>query len=343
MPRTPTQHLIRRFSRRLRPLGTLDRLVETLRTLQLVTSREDPFFLARGLELVVEHTRADLAYLVTVDLERLETQWWWPEREGEPGPSPLAPFCRWLLENPFRTLVVRDAHEEPHRSRFPGGPPPGLGALAGTALWGEGKVKALLFVQFREPHPLDRPELALLDSVAGFLARALEVETLKFALRRMENALAITRAVVEDSSIQDNATKLPNLRYLDIWMQANLAGVTGRELMTVATWQMAVEDPAELKRLRETTEAVRGGDLLVSCGQGRFLLLLQNTPKGLGHIFLLRLRQKLGERPMGATLWVPGADDSQLESVRRRTEQALAESRTLDRPALVWRLLEEGA
>ena len=59
----------------------------------------------------------------------------------------------------------------------------------------------------------EMPDLAILDAVSCFLGRLLEVEDLKFSLRRLENALAITKAVVEDSSIYDPKMSLPNLRY----------------------------------------------------------------------------------------------------------------------------------
>lgn len=97
-----------------------------------------------------------------------------------------------------------------------------------------------------------------------------------------------------------------------------------------------------MKRVREVAERIRGGDLLVSMGHGQFLLILQRTPKGLGQVFLTRLREKLGALPMGATIWVPGTDDVRLESARRRLEAAMAESQAMAMPALVWRMPEAG-
>lgn len=342
MSPSPSTHLVRRWSKRVQPLNTLDRLVEALKTLLLVTSREDPFFLSRGLELLRENLGADLAYLVTLEGKVGDTQWWVPETPDSGPPPPVPQFCNFLLENPFRTLVLRNVAESPQVPGHLDIAAQGIAAAAGTVLWGDGVIKALLFVHFNSPQPLERPELALLDSVAGFLARVLEVENLKFSLRRLEDALAITRAVVEDSSIQDTQTKLPNLRYLEIWLQANLSGAArDREVMTLATWHLDLGDPDALGRLRAAAEQVRGGDLLVSGGHGRFLLILQRTPKGLGHIFLLRIRAKLGEVAMGATVWMPARDDNRLEAARQRMDSALVEAQATGDAPLVWNLLQE--
>jgi hypothetical protein len=318
----------------------MDCLVEALHTLLMVTPREDPFFLAHGLELLVKNMAGDLAYLVMVEGDALETQWWFPENKGGEAPPYIPSFCRWLLENPFRTLVLRDIATDEHWKDDPELIGLDLGAAAGAVLWEGGHVKGLVFVHYAKAHAFTRAELALLDAVAGFLGRILEVEDLKSSLSRLENALAITKAVVEDSSLQDPATKLPNLRYLDIWLKANLNVAATREEMTVAEWLLPIRSPEELIRIRETAEWIRGGDLLVSEGKGRFMLILQRTRKGLGHIFLLRLRHKLGELPMGATVWVPGADDTHLESVRVRLESAVEESRRMLQPSLVWRMPE---
>jgi hypothetical protein len=340
MPVLTPRRLLHRYAHRIKPeKRALDGLVEALQTLLRLTSREDPFFLMHGLELLLENLGGACAYLVMMGGETLEAQWWVPSREDEPGPEPVPSFCRWLQDNPFRTLALRDIRNDPHWQDDPVLAKRGIRAAAGAALWGEGRLKGLVFVHYPDPHRFSRPELALLDAVAGFMGRILESEDLKFALSRLENSLAITKAVVEDSSIHDPATKLPNLRYLDIWLKANLSLASpDRELMTIAEWHLPGDARAQAALIREVAEGVRGGDLLVSLGKGRFLLILQRMPKGMGHIFLLRLRHRLGELPMGATLWVPGVDDAHLESARRRIASAIARSAAMERPALVWEL-----
>jgi hypothetical protein len=333
MPR----HLKSRYARRLAPgRRALEELVEAIQTLLQVTSKEDPLFLVHGLELLVAHLHCARAILVTVAGSVLETQWWSPD--GRTVPERVPSLCRWLLENPHRTLVLRDVPQDLNWRDDPDLRRQGIQAAAGAALWENGTVRGLVLLHFEAPRPFSRAELALLTAVAGYLSRILEIETLKSTLRDLENSLAITRAVVEDSSIQDPATDLPNLRYLEIWLKANLAAASReQEVMTVAEWYLSVESSEGLRRMKEVAERIRGGDLLVSMGHGRFLLVLQRTPKGLGQIFLHRLRPKLGPLPMGATLWVPGVDDIRLDSVLKRLEHAVEESRAQTTPDLVWR------
>jgi GGDEF domain-containing protein len=323
--------------------GILNELVEAIQTLLQVTSREDPLFLAHGLELLVQHLRADQAFLVIQDGPVFRTQWWLPERSGEPAPVPVPSLSAWLVENPHRTLLLRNIPKDGRWKEDPGLKALGLHAVAGTTLQVGGVLKGMVFLHYSESHEFTRAELAILGAVTSYLGRILEIENLKTALRDLENSLAITRAVVEDSSIQDLATDLPNLRYLEIWMKANLvAAAREPDVMTVAMWSLDLAQTEDVKRVREVADRIRGGDLLVSMGHGQFLLVLQRTPKGLGQVFLTRLRQKLGPLPMGATVWVPGSDDVRLESARKRLEVALGESQTLKEPRLVWRMPEMG-
>ena len=50
-----------------------------------------------------------------------------------------------------------------------------------------GTVKALLFVFFVEARDFTRTDFVLLDAVAGFMGRVLEIEDLKVSLNRMED------------------------------------------------------------------------------------------------------------------------------------------------------------
>ncbi len=311
-------------------------MVGALQTLLAVSSNRDPLFLLRGLDLLVEHLGAAVAYLAMPEGSGFEVRWWSPEVDGEEGPQPVPEFCQWLSQNPYRMMVLRNLRDEAPWQDHPELLGRGIGAALGATLRDEGVVRGLLMIHFREPRPFERSDLALVDAVAGFLAKALEVEHLKVHLERLENALAITKAVVEDSSIQDSTTRLPNLRYLEIWLQANLP--VAQEVMTVAIWKLPAEKAGDRELLQLLSASIRGGDLLVSMGQGRFLLVLQRSPKGLGHLFLLRLRHKIGEYPMGATVWVPGGDDPRFETVRARCEAALSESQGTSMFPLIWNL-----
>lgn len=331
-----------RYSRRLaRSRADLDELVEAIQALLKVASREDPQFLAHGLQLLVEHLHADQAALLMVSGQNVQAQWWVPEQKGKASPPCIPSLCQWLIENPFRLLVLKSVLEDGSWGKDPELERWGIQAVAGAGLREGGRVRGMVFLYYRDPHPFSRAELALLEAVAGYLGRILEIERLKSALGDLENSLAITRAVVEDSSIQDPATDLPNLRYLEIWLKANLpAAAREGEVITAAQLCLCPDSPEGLKRIRDTAERIRGGDLLVSMGRGQFLLLLRRAPKGLGQVFLNRMRQRVGSLPMGATLWIPGQDDLRLESVLRRLEQAMEESRNQPGHDLVWRLAD---
>jgi hypothetical protein len=332
----------RRFALRLEPRrAALDELVEAIQTLLHVTSKEDPLFLAHGLKWLVGHMHADQASLVTVQGSVLATQWWTPERPDGSIPPHVPSLCQWLLDNPFRTLVLRNIPKDSRWRDEPGLQAAGARAVAGASLRDSVQVRGLVFLYYASPHAFTRAELALLSAGASYLGRILEIETLKSSLRDLENFLAITKAVVEDSSIQDRTTELPNQRYLEIWLKANLmAAAREQEAMTVAQWSLHAETPEGASRVKAVAERIRGGDLLVSMGHERYLLILQRMPKGLGQIFLSRLRPELGDLPMGATVWMPGLDDLRLESVLRRVDQALEESCSLPGHDLVWRLPE---
>jgi hypothetical protein len=108
--------------------------------------------------------------------------------------------------------------------------------------------------------------------------------------------------------------------------------------MAVAMFRAPVKSRKDLGRLRLAAEQIRGTDLVVAAGENRFLVLLLGATKGLAHILLMRLRNQLDGVPMGATLWLPEADDPGLEGARKRAEDALRESDENEPKALVWRL-----
>lgn len=340
LPGLDTRKIAQRYRRRLAPeRGSLDALLDALKTLLQVTGHNDPFFLARGLELLWKHLEADQAYLVTIEDVSLAAQWWVPEVPGQAAPRCVPGLCRWLLENPHRTLVVPNVARDLNWKEDPDLVGMGIGAVAATTVWCGLRPRGMVFLIYSQPHPFSRTQLALLQSVAGVLGHLLEVEELKQSLEQLENALAITRAVVEDSSIEDPASHLPNLRYLEIWLAANLSvKVREREIMTVAEWELDPGLPDLAQRIKETAARVRGGDLLVSMGHGRFLLVLQRATQSMGDVFLRRLLPVIGCQAMGATLWVPGVDDTAFESVRKRLSQALEQANRPAKPGLVWRL-----
>jgi hypothetical protein len=335
------RRLLTRYSRRLSPgAASLDRLAEAIHALNRSGGAGDPFILAKSLELLVNHLGASQATLVMVSGGLAETRWWHPELEAEEPPAAIASFCEWLVEHPERTLVVRDMAIGPHaRDLDDPAAIPHKAALGCVLRQGEGS-KALLFVFFNQTRTFPRAEFALLEAVAGFMSRVVEIEDLKQSLNRLEDALAITRAVMEDSSTRDAETDLPNLRYLEIWQKAMLGSGLRPESMVVAECHVKIQNKKDVARLLKAAEGVRAGDLVVRVAPGRFQIIFQHTPHSVAHILLLRFRTQLEGAPMGATLWIPGAEAEGLESCQPRLDAALAESRALASPALVWNLPE---
>lgn len=291
-----------------------------------------PSFFFETLDLLRHQVHADQVVLARHDGEKFDATWWVPE---EPEPELSQALCRWILDNPGRTLHLRDAA----RDRLWGGHPEmqGLGAVLGTATWEGPGVAGVLLAHCRSPRTFTRPQVGLLHTVAGTLGKALEVELLKQDLRRMREALALSAAVLEDSALQDPQTDLPNRRYLDIWLKANLYMARRRgERLACVRWD---QPEREFRILKPVADSLRGEDLLVCEGQGRCLMLLPRTPKGGALLLVHRLRQRLGELPMAATHWDPEQDDLDFHSTRTRLEEALARPSVQAGRELVW--LEE--
>lgn len=335
------QRLLKRYARRLTSgAASLEQLTRAIHTLLQAGETGDPFFLSKSLELLADSLGAKQTALVMVSGASAEIRWWHPEHLDEPPPAPIATFCQWLLEHPERMLVVRDMAKGPHTNQLADPSAIPHRAVLACALRQASGVRALLFAYFDQPRAFARTEFALLEAVAGFMGRVLEVEDLKQSLQRLEDALAITQAVMEDSSIRDPETDLPNLRYLEIWQKAMLGSDHRPESLVVAECQVAVKGRKDVARIHKVLEGVRGGDLVVQAGPGRFRFIFQHTPRSLAHIQLLRLRAQLDGAPMGATLWVPGPEGLRMESCQGRLDAALAESRAMSQPALVWHLPE---
>ena len=213
-------------------------------------------------------------------------------------------------------------------------------AALGCALRQANGVKALVFAFFDQPQHFSRAQFALVEAVAGFISRVMEIEDLKQSLHRLEDALAITQAVMEDSSTRDSDTDLPNLRYLEIWEKAMLASEHRPESLVVAECHVTAKGRKEAGRIKVAAEGVRAGDLVVRGPGGRLLVIFRHTPRSIAHVLLLRMRTQLGSIPMGVTLWVPGPEAQGLESCRPRLSAALEESRAMAQPGLVWHLPE---
>lgn len=326
--RTRVVHLPRPVTVRHRSQAVLEGHLRAYDQLLRRATEAAPALFAHSLEHLAKHLRVGAVLLARPQGERWSAPWQYPEATLRPPEAP----CRWVMDYPGRTLVVRDAH---HDDRWGGHPDlRGLGAMAAVGVWEGGNAGGVLLALSDHPRTFTRPELAMLHAVSGLLGKALEVEALKVDLHRLQEALALTEAVVADSALQDAPTGLPNRRYLDIWLKANLYLARRRgEGMAVLRWTQPIK---ELKLLRSVAEGLRGEDLMICEGKGRCLLLLPRTPKGGAQILIHRLRQKVGELPMVATLWDPETDDLQLKSVRARLDEAQHEAQALPK-TVAWR------
>lgn len=333
VPESRTLALARKPRLRVRSSLALERPLRTLGGLLRRSGDESPALFYESLDLLRRQVRAEQVALVRMTGEGFECSWCMPELATPQVPPAL---CRWIVDNPGRTLNLRDATRDRVWAKHP--ELAHLGAALGTAYWSGSRPAGALVALCSQPQSFTRSQVALLHTVAGMLGKALEVELLRLDLHRMQEALALTAAVVEDSALQDPQTELPNRRYLDIWLKANLYLARRRgESMACVRWDQPVK---ELKMLKPVAEGLRGEDLLVSEGQGRCLMLLPRTPKGGAQILARRLRQKVGDLPMAATLWDPDEDDMELHSVRARLEEALHTAKAQGQAALLW--VEEG-
>ncbi len=281
-----------------------------------------------GLHMLVRRLKVDRALVSRHTDLGFETFWWAQPPDKTVGPAITLPGVGFLthpMDEPTRALVIRDALASPRWMDDPAYTELGIRAFIGVPLRELDKVIGVVCVQHAEARDFSRQDVALVESVAGLIGKTLEVEALRHELRLTRDALDLTSAVVEDSALQ-SITGLPNNRYLDVWLRANLFLAKRRkDAMAMALWRLPL-DRKSTQALKEVNDALRGEDLLVDRGRDTFLLLLPHTPKGGCQILLDRIRARIGEIPMGATMWDPDTDDLQIKAALARAEAALKTS-----------------
>ena len=294
------------------------------------------------LNLLVKQLKVDRALMMRLTDLGFETFWWADapiSSLGHPLPPPSASFCPRVLERPDRTLVIRDAAGDAKWQLDPGYAEKGIRAFMGTPLREGGRPIGVLSVQHGGPKDFSRSSIALLNAMGNLLSRSLEVEALKYELRLTRDSLDLTSAVVEDSALENASTGLPNTRYLEIWLKANLFMAKRRgEPMAMVMWHLPKARERQ-KLLMAISDALRGEDSLVDLGRDHFLLLLPHTPQGGVEILVERIREKMGPVAMGGTFWETELDDLKLHMAMQRCEFAVAESSKLPQCPLVWRFL----
>ncbi len=303
-----------------------------------------------GLSLLVQRLEVDRAVMIRVSHLGYEPFWWATAEGIQPEQAindPALNFCPRVLEHPSRSLVIRDALSDKDLQGHSAFRKLGVRAYIGVPLRQSGKVIGVLSVQSSRPKPFTRAEIAMVNAMANLFSKTMEIETLKQELHLTREALDLTSAVVEDSALETNHTRLPNRHYLEIWLKANLYLARRRaEPMSIVTWTLPAHSKG-LKFLREIADSLRGEDLLVDQGHDDFLLLLPRTGILGTEILLERIRDKIGHIPMGATLWHPlhklDRDDLVILNATRRATVAFRRSQQRGHDGLgelMWELLE---
>lgn len=294
------------------------------------------------LNLLVTQLKAQRALMTRLTELGFEPFWWAHDPEvtmGAAVDADCAGLSARVLDHPRRAFVVRNVAEDPQWSQDPVCRRLGLGAFIGMALRESAQATGVLSVHFPKPRAFTKGELALVNAVANLLSKTLEVESLRAELRMTKDALDLTSAVVEDSALQSPQTGLPNARYLDVWLKANLYMARRKgEGMAILLWSLFKSD--DVKGLQALMNAFRGEDLLVDIGRNQVLALLPRTEMGGVFAMMDRLEPWLGKRHIGATLWNPKVDDPQLQRALARAQEALKTAE--GGPGLYWKLLPEG-
>jgi GGDEF domain-containing protein len=307
-------------------------------------------FFNLGLGVLVKQLGVDRAAMTRVASQGLETCWW-ALGEGIGAEDAIHEtdefFGPRVMDDSSKDLSLPDLQADPELAAHPSARRLGIRTYLGLPLRNAGKCIGILSLQSVRPRTFTSEELGFAKVMALLFTRTLDSETLREDLQATRNVLDLTAAVVEDHSLESPATRLPNRRYLEIWLKAHLYLAQRRgEPMSVAHWLVTL-DPETKQSLREIAAALRGEDLLVDLGSEEVLLLLPHTGIEGAQVLLERIRAVLGAIPMGATLWQPlhpvDSEDLTIQQALLRASEArsYSEETAVDGCAEVqWMLLE---
>lgn len=286
-------------------------------------------FFNQGLDILVRQLKLDRAAMTRVTSHGLETCWWaLGETVGveEAIHETDEFFGPRVMDAPGQTLSVPDLMRDAELAAHPSARRLGIRTYLAIPLRHSGKCIGILSLQSLEPRTFSEPELAFVKVLGIIFSRTLEAETLRDDLQATRNVLDLTAAVVEDHSLESPGTRLPNRRYLDIWLKAHLYLAQRRgEPMSVAHWILSLDLEAR-QNVRDIAASLRGEDLLVDLGDEEFLLLLPHTGLEGAQILLERIRAVLGPIPVGGTLWQPlhpvDSEDLAIQQAMLRASEA---------------------
>lgn len=309
-----------------------------LATLLQASQTNSAHLFEHGLALLVRALRVDRALLTRVTPLGYEVFWWAVGPRSDMAPIFKAPekgFCPALLAHPERPLMIRNAANEPRWARSAAWLELGIKAYLGVAVEVKGEPMGTLCVQHHGPKAFTRAELALVKAMASLMARALETEHLKGELQSALEALELSSALVEDSTLQSTRSGLPNRRYLEVWMKPALfMARRRREPLGLALWSQPMQVGTK-RGFAKAMGLLRGEDLLVELSADQYLLVLPHTSEVGVATLLERLQETLGVHPTGATLWFPDGEDMTLGSALRRAGKAFTDAHREGSP-LVW-------
>ena len=294
-----------------------------------------------GLRLLVSRLEVDSAVMTRVTGLGYEAIWWATRDDVPPGPDVLDPtrtYCARVLEEPGRTLVIRNAPADPGYHGHPAHTDLNIQAYIGVPLRRSDAAIGVLSVQHSTPRAFTRNDVVLANLVGNVLSKVMEIELLKEELHTTREALDLTMSVVEDSALEAPETRLPSRSFLEVWLRACLFMARRRgESMSVIVWNLPVTKESS-RNLRAIAEQARGEDLLVDLGRETFALLLPRTgPQG-AEVVISRIRRLVGQVFIGATVWHPlnpaDQDDLTIKNALRRAAEALRRCRERIPPRL---------
>ncbi len=292
----------------------------------------------QGLALLVKVLGVDRALLTRVAGLGYEVFWWAVGPRAMMADVFKAPekgYCPFVMDHPERILVIKDAAADRRWRKSPAYLELGIRAYAGVSLKVKSGTMGTLCVQHHRARDFTPAELSLLKTMGHLMSRTLESENLKQELRSAMDALELSSAIVEDSSLQSARSGLPNRRYLEIWLRSALFMARRRkEPMALALWSQPLV-PGTKSRLTAAANQLRGEDLLVELSADQYLLLMPHTSDSGLQVLLERLRASLGSFPTGAALWLADGKDMTMKSALRRVAKAFTDANR-EHASIVW-------
>jgi GGDEF domain-containing protein len=274
-----------------------------------------------SLELLIRQFAVDHALITRISDGHLDTFWWMDAGSGAKAPMEVQQslrLCERVLKEPEGHLALGSVFEEEAG--------PWLQAFAGVVIREGNRAIGTLAILHSHPYAFCEGDIEFIQSVAGLLGQALEIENLRYQLQVAQDTLALTAAVAQDSSLESPATGLPNGRFLEVWMKGHLPHARRqKETICLALWEWRDDRPS-VAVIQRVAQSLRGDDVMVELAPHRFLLLLPQTLQQGAQVLLERIYPELGSPPMGITLWLPERDDLLLNAAMRRAEQARQEA-----------------